>query len=400
MSGNDGRQVRPGRRELIQAAIDQVQHGIPGQPQNPITLLHLIPIFISITVALIIIVYQLQAYKSVGSNPINKQSHEELLSSYDYIIVGGGTAGIILAMNIASHDTYPSVLLIEAGSTLQKSLMSPFIIPAYALYNNGMQDSIKNVAQDSKSWQYLTEKQKFCCKNYNDHQLPFVQGRGIGGTSLLSHMIWDFGHAQDFNSWINDTGNENVLFTDYETDILPFYKLLEDMTIDEILVEYGTLVEEDDNHWQNLMQEDTKQMLKERKQSFVRHHAQKLNKYFPKILTNILSKKKKQISDKSDYDVSEYRGMNGAIEIRRASKYSMVNAFILSAIKAGYKYNVDKNNHNLSVLLRSYLQTEEEYEKNRTEEERILGIQRERNREQNVRYIVLLFHMIIHLIIG
>lgn len=105
-------------------------------------------------------------------------------SSFDYVIVGGGTAGCVLA-NRLSADPRNRVLLIEAGG--EDSY--PWIhIPVGYLY------CIGNPRTD---WRYVSEAEP----NLGGRPVPYPRGLGLGGTSSINGMIYTRGQAADYDGW-------------------------------------------------------------------------------------------------------------------------------------------------------------------------------------------------------
>ena len=103
---------------------------------------------------------------------------------YDYIIIGAGTAGCVLA-NRLSADNANRVCLIEAGSRDRH----PFIhVPAA---------TGAAIGTDSLNWRFLTAPQK----HLNGRRLPQPRGKGLGGSSAINGMVYFRGHPKDFNDW-------------------------------------------------------------------------------------------------------------------------------------------------------------------------------------------------------
>ncbi len=103
---------------------------------------------------------------------------------YDYIIVGAGSAGCVLA-NRLSEDPSVRVLLLEAGP----SDWHPFVhMPA------GL---AKLVGQKGVNWDYTTAPDP----NLGNRQLWWPRGKVLGGSSSINAMCYIRGHARDYDEW-------------------------------------------------------------------------------------------------------------------------------------------------------------------------------------------------------
>ena len=126
--------------------------------------------------------------------------------TYDYIIVGGGTAGCVLA-NRLSKDSSNSVLLLEAGG---KDNYIWVHVPVGYLYCMG------NPRTD---WSYKTTADE----GLNGRSLNYPRGRILGGCSSINGMIYMRGQSADYDNW-RQLGNEGWGWD----DILPYFKKSED----------------------------------------------------------------------------------------------------------------------------------------------------------------------------
>ena len=128
-------------------------------------------------------------------------------NTFDYIIVGGGTAGSLLA-NRLSADASKRVLLIEAG---KKDDYHWVHIPVGYLY------CIGNPRTD---WLYQTEP----AAGLNGRSLRYPRGKVLGGCSSINGMIYMRGQSRDYDQWAQITGNDEWRWE----QSLPYFKLHED----------------------------------------------------------------------------------------------------------------------------------------------------------------------------
>jgi len=128
-------------------------------------------------------------------------------SNFDYIIVGAGTAGCLLA-NRLSADPSKRVLLLEAGG---KDNYHWIHIPVGYLY------CIGNPRTD---WLYNTLPDK----GLNGRSLRYPRGKVLGGCSSINGMIYMRGQARDFDLWAAKTGDDDWKWN----NCLPFFIQHED----------------------------------------------------------------------------------------------------------------------------------------------------------------------------
>lgn len=124
-------------------------------------------------------------------------------STWDYVVVGGGTAGCLVASRLA-EDPQTRVLLIEAGGRYPDV---PLSIPLLGLRVNG-----------HFSWKYRSVPQPAL----SGRQIDFPFGRVLGGSSAVNAMMYVRGDPRCYDRW-QDTGNEGWSFA----DVLPYFRKAE-----------------------------------------------------------------------------------------------------------------------------------------------------------------------------
>src|SRR5258708_27836388 len=126
------------------------------------------------------------------------------METYDYIVVGAGSAGAAVAHRL-SADPRNKVLLLEAGAASHPWSFIPV----------GMARLIKNPAAN---WLYSSEAEA----NTNGRRLPVPRGKLRGGSSSINGMVLVRGQAQDFDTWAQ-MGNRGWSYA----ELLPFFKRME-----------------------------------------------------------------------------------------------------------------------------------------------------------------------------
>lgn len=133
---------------------------------------------------------------------------QQLFGRYDFIIVGGGSAGAVVA-NRLSEVAHWNVLLLEAGP--DENEISD--VPSLAAY-----------LQLSKlDWAYKTQPSNASCLGMNQNRCNWPRGKVLGGSSVLNYMLYVRGNRHDYDHW-ERLGNSGWGYD----DVLRYFKKSED----------------------------------------------------------------------------------------------------------------------------------------------------------------------------
>ena len=133
------------------------------------------------------------------------------MENFDYIILGAGSAGCVLANRLSANPNH-KVLLIEAGS----KDTNPWIhIPG---------GYFKTMLNPKTDWCFQTEKEEFC----DNREMVYPRGKTLGGSSSINGMLYIRGQSNDFDYW-RQLGNVGWSWE----DVLPYFKKSEDFQFGE-----------------------------------------------------------------------------------------------------------------------------------------------------------------------
>lgn len=137
-------------------------------------------------------------------------SNKTQANTYDYIIVGAGSAGCVLA-NRLTEDSDVNVLLLEAGPKDHSIFIHMPAALAFPLKN------------DRYNWFYESEPEP-----HLDHRKMYCpRGRVLGGSSSINGMAYIRGHALDYDRWATETGRDDWGYQ----HILPYFRKSETRNI-------------------------------------------------------------------------------------------------------------------------------------------------------------------------
>lgn len=155
----------------------------------------------------------LAAQCAIGNPEIYPENiAHNLASEYDFIVVGAGSAGSVVANRLSEVENW-KILLLEAGGdpTLESE------IPGLLFSTLG----------SSIDWGYKADPQEGVCQGMKDKQCRWPRGKVLGGSSSINAMLHVRGHRQDYDNWAAQ-GNTGWSYK----DVLPYFKKSEDFTID------------------------------------------------------------------------------------------------------------------------------------------------------------------------
>ena len=125
-----------------------------------------------------------------------------MTATYDYIIVGAGSAGCVLANRLSENPSH-RVLLLEAGPEDREPWIHIPVGFQRLLYNHKV------------NWCFETEPED----NVKGRRIPIPRGKVIGGSSSINGMLYVRGNAVDYNTWAQ-LGNRGWSYQ----DVLPYFK--------------------------------------------------------------------------------------------------------------------------------------------------------------------------------
>lgn len=138
----------------------------------------------------------------------------DILDIYDFVVIGAGSAGSVLANRLTENSQW-TVLLLEAGGN--ETVIAD--VPGLEL----------TLQQTELDWQFQTESSSTYCLGMNNGQCNWPRGKGLGGSSTINYMMYVRGNKHNYDQW-RDLGNPEWGYD----DVLPYFKKSENMTITDL----------------------------------------------------------------------------------------------------------------------------------------------------------------------
>lgn len=121
-----------------------------------------------------------------SKNRIRDYPVQHIHKVYDFIIIGGGSAGAILASRLSEISEW-NILLLEAGPDETYLSDVPLVYPV--------------LQQSDLDWKFKTEKSDRYCLAMNDGRCNWPRGKVLGGSSTINAMLFVRGNRKDYDEW-------------------------------------------------------------------------------------------------------------------------------------------------------------------------------------------------------
>ncbi|KAK4550856.1 hypothetical protein LTR36_000436 [Oleoguttula mirabilis] len=135
-------------------------------------------------------------------------------ASFDFVVVGGGTAGLTLATRLAQNGSF-SVAVVEAGGFYEFEGGNVTQIPAFAPENSNSAGTLEGV-NPNIDWRFLTTPQAGAA----GRQLHYARGKCLGGSSARNYMEYNRATVGSMQKWADHVGDESYTWE----NVLPYYK--------------------------------------------------------------------------------------------------------------------------------------------------------------------------------
>ncbi|KAJ4384802.1 hypothetical protein N0V86_000405 [Didymella sp. IMI 355093] len=140
-------------------------------------------------------------------------------ATYDYVVIGGGTAGLAIASRLAA---YASVGVIEAGGLYEQDNGNQSVVPYYGLVMPVLETTENYPKNSHVDWDLLSTPQA----SAGGRRVHYAQGKTLGGSSALNTMAYHRGTKGAYQRWADMVGDQSYTFD----RLLPYFKRTSSLT--------------------------------------------------------------------------------------------------------------------------------------------------------------------------
>lgn len=152
------------------------------------------------------IIQQRQAFVQPDTSPLDDE--------YDFVIIGAGSGGSVLANRLSEIANW-KILLLEAGK--EEIFVNQIPILASAWHSTDY------------NWAFKIEPSNNYCLAAENKRCLWSAGKVVGGTSSINFMVYSRGAPEDYDAWANDEGNPGWSYR----DVLPYFLKSENSVIND-----------------------------------------------------------------------------------------------------------------------------------------------------------------------
>ncbi|KAM3962234.1 LOW QUALITY PROTEIN: glucose dehydrogenase [FAD, quinone]-like [Aphomia sociella] len=128
----------------------------------------------------------------------------QAVEEYDFIVVGAGSAGCVVASRLSEVKKW-RVLLLEAGPEEPEVTSVPGFAPV--------------LGGSSIDWAYRTQPEELTCRGQLGQTCRWIRGKTMGGSSAVNYMVYIRGNRRDYDAWA-ESGNNGWSYS----EVLPYFK--------------------------------------------------------------------------------------------------------------------------------------------------------------------------------
>lgn len=156
---------------------------------------------------------------AIASKPLFSSAfgYPGINATYDYVVVGGGTAGLTLAARLAEAPHHPRVAVVEAGSFYETTNGNNSVVPLLSLVGMAFLDPTDTfLPQPLMDWSLLSEP----IAHADGRRVHYAQGKTLGGTSAINTMSYVRANRGAYDRWAEVVGDASYGFD----EMLPFFR--------------------------------------------------------------------------------------------------------------------------------------------------------------------------------